>query len=33
MKKYLHLSRAIGLRVRNVSDKSCRESQNTFYVQ
>jgi hypothetical protein len=27
------ISRSVLLRMRNVSDKSCREDQNTFYVQ
>jgi len=27
------ISRSVLLRMRNVSDESCRESQNTFYFQ
>jgi len=27
------ISGRIILRIRNVSDESCRENQNTFYVQ
>jgi hypothetical protein len=30
---FMIISRRILLRVRNVSEKSCRENQNTFYVQ
>jgi hypothetical protein len=31
--KILIMSRSVLLEMRNVSDKSCRENQNTFYVQ
>ena len=27
------ISSSIHLKMRNISDKSCRENQNTFYVQ
>jgi hypothetical protein len=30
---FMVLYRGILLRMRNVSDKRCRESQNTFYIQ
>jgi len=30
---FLIISHPLLLRVRNVSDRSCRENQNTFYVQ
>ena len=30
---YTTLSRWILLRIRNISDKNCRENQNTFYVE
>jgi len=29
----LTISRAVLLRMRNVSDKRCREKRNTFYIQ
>jgi len=29
----LIMSRSVLLRMSNVSDKTCRETQNTFYVQ
>ena len=31
--KFLIVSRSVLLKVKNISDKSCRENQNTFYVQ
>ena len=31
--KFMIISHWILLRMRNVSDKSCRENQNTFYAQ
>ena len=30
---FLIISHSVLLQMRNVSDKSCRENQNTFYVQ
>ena len=30
---FLIIPRSILLRMKDVSDKSCRENQNTFYVQ
>jgi hypothetical protein len=30
---FMTISYGIVLRMRNVSDKSCRENHNTFYVQ
>ena len=31
--KGLIISRSVLIRMRSVSDKSCRESKNTFYVE
>jgi len=30
---FLVIFRSFLLRIRNVPDKSCRENQNTFYIQ
>ena len=30
---FIIISRSVPIRMRNVSEKSCRENQNTFYVQ
>jgi hypothetical protein len=33
LRTFLTISRSFLLRIRNISDKICRETQNTFFVQ